>query len=379
MLTILCALALLEARRPLTRENLAAACRSLGGSVRQEEVDALLLLLRVAQRTGNRDPDASGAQLVGASLEDRGPQAGSLPPGEAPVQEGSPSVRCDAPCPPGGGEASLKGEAEPVSQCGGGAASAGPPACYVYGVAEGAECASIERPGVDGNPVYVVLFDGLAAVVHRCQPEAYATKDDDLARSWVESHNAVLEECLEKFPAVLPCTFNTILYDPSAPDADAAVSEWLKKEAPSLKRRLEKVRGKREYGVQVFWDPKLVAEELFREDGDLSALKREVDAMPPGAAYMYREKLEKALKSKMESLAAARHREFMERIRKCCSDLKVEKNKRAEGGLQMIGNWSCLLAPEEVEALGSAVEEISNIPGYQVRFTGPWPPYSFGD
>ncbi len=92
---------------------------------------------------------------------------------------------------------------------------------------------------------------------------------------------------------------------------------------------------------------------------------------------MYKDKLERLIKTRMESMAKDKYRKLLEQIRPFCTDFKVEKNKKADGKYEMIGSWSFLVASEQVEALGSVLEKINNMEGYQVRFTGPWPPYSF--
>ena len=43
----------------------------------------------------------------------------------------------------------------------------------------------------------------------------------------------------------------------------------------------------------------------------------------------------------------------------------------------MLMNLSCLLAREGSKKLGGELEKIDSREGYSVRFTGPWPAYSF--
>jgi len=43
----------------------------------------------------------------------------------------------------------------------------------------------------------------------------------------------------------------------------------------------------------------------------------------------------------------------------------------------MLLNLSCLVAREKVDSLGTELEEINNMDGFSVHFSGPWPPYSF--
>jgi len=55
----------------------------------------------------------------------------------------------------------------------------------------------------------------------------------------------------------------------------------------------------------------------------------------------------------------------------------VEKTKKTEKDKVMLINLSCLVAKEKVDSLGEELEKINNMEGFTVRFTGPWPPYSF--
>ena len=55
----------------------------------------------------------------------------------------------------------------------------------------------------------------------------------------------------------------------------------------------------------------------------------------------------------------------------------MEKTKKAEHGLQMIMNLSCLVYKDSHTELGEELGKINQLEGFSVRFTGPWPPYSF--
>ena len=70
-------------------------------------------------------------------------------------------------------------------------------------------------------------------------------------------------------------------------------------------------------------------------------------------------------------------RGFFERIKECVSDITIEKIKSLEGAKQMLLNVSCLSDEEQVKKLGDVLEDIGQGEDHLVRFTGPWPPYSF--
>ena len=96
-----------------------------------------------------------------------------------------------------------------------------------------------------------------------------------------------------------------------------------------------------------------------------------------GVAYLYKQKLENALKRALESKADQCFRDFYERIRRHVDSIVVEKTKPSDQNTQMITNLSCLLPQGRTAELGEELHRINSMEGFSVRFTGPWPPYSF--
>jgi len=387
LLSILCALAVLASGKKLTLESLQEMCRLIDENPPAEELKGIMLLQQAL--IGDSYGCLNGKEAQGSikaqieslcsrvnRVEENMNRLLALRSTEVPGENKIVSLR-----------ETVKGKKDTSSEKSGPAAHSGEEqgtvqnssACYLYGVVEYREGLELECSGIDEKQVYLLIAEGLTAVVHRCSPEPYVTENEELAKTWVERHNDVLEKCAERFPAVLPYAFNTILHDPSKEDADLVVVDWLKKEAPQLEKRLAKVKNRQEYGVQLLWNTRSIADELLQVEQELAALKQNMAGQSAGAAYIYKEKLERLLKDKMEALAANRHRELIEKIRPFCADFKVERNKKTEDGYEMIGNWSCLVAPDQVEALGAVLEEVAEMKGHKVRFTGPWPPYSFVD
>jgi len=160
-------------------------------------------------------------------------------------------------------------------------------------------------------------------------------------------------------------------------DPQQNLENWLAADYQTLKRKMEAVRGKAEYGVQVFWEPQVIARSIAGMSREISSLEEEIKSKPRGLAYMYRQKLENALKREMEAKADQCFRDFYSRIKKHVCDLRVEKTKRPDDDRQMIMNLSCLVDGDKSTHLGEELESIDKMEGFSVRFTGPWPPYSF--
>jgi len=248
---------------------------------------------------------------------------------------------------------------------------------YLYCVAEGSERISLGKIGIEDNEVYTIPYNDLCAVVHNCPAQPYKSEDNEVVKSWIMAHQKVVDIAWEKFGTVLPLGFDTIIQGNEDTDPDENMKNWLREDYESLKEKMEKVRGKEEYGVQVFWDPKVIAHKIVQRNEEIQKLEQEMKSKPKGAAYMYKQKLEKAIKKEMEAKADHYFKDFYNQIKKHVDDLRVEKTKEIDKDKQMLINLSCLVCKDKSKELGEELEKINKMEGFSVRFTGPWPSYSF--
>ena len=80
--------------------------------------------------------------------------------------------------------------------------------------------------------------------------------------------------------------------------------------------------------------------------------------------------------SELERKAEADCRRYFENLAALADDVQVGKPRPVKGG-QMVLNLSLLVARLAIAPIGEYLERVSQEPGVEVRFTGPWPPYSF--
>jgi len=248
---------------------------------------------------------------------------------------------------------------------------------YLYCVAESGERVSLGKIGIEGNEVYTIPHKDICAVVHNCPAQPYQSDDREVVEAWVMTHQKIVDAAWEIWGTVLPLSFDTIIKGELGSGCERNMQDWLKLEYESLKNKIEKVRGKAEYGVQVFWHPKVIAQILAETSSEIQKLDEEIRIKTKGLAYMYRQRLENLIKRKMETKTDECFKDFYSRIRRHADDIRVEKTKKAEQGLQMIMNLSCLVNKDSYQELGEELDRINQREGFSVRFTGPWPPYSF--
>lgn len=243
---------------------------------------------------------------------------------------------------------------------------------YIYCITDGRQNISLGKIGIERAEVYTIPFCNLLAVVHNCEARAYYSEDEDCVIKWIITHQQVIDEAWKRFETVLPITFNTIIKGNTAD-----VQAWLKQEYESLCKKIRRLRGRAEYGIQVFWDINTITGTLMDRDTGLKGLQKEMQSNTDGAAYMYKQRFEKRLKAEIEAEAEMRFKKLYEQIKTHVEDIFVEKIKRKEGNTQMIMNLSCLAPKNRGGYIGEEIEKINSINGLSVRFTGPWPPYSF--
>ena len=248
---------------------------------------------------------------------------------------------------------------------------------YIYCIAEGNEKITLGNIGIEDSEVYTIPYHDLCVVVHNCIPEPYKSEKKEDVISWVTIHEKVVEVAWEKFDTVLPLGFDTIIKGEEGFTPDESIRNWLKNDYEKLRQKLVNFKNKAEFGVQVFWDPKIISEGLIETNPEIKKLSEEIKSKSKGLAYMYMQKLENLLKKEMEKKADRCFNDFYEQITGCVEQIKVEKTKKTKEDKQMLLNLSCLLLKGKSKILGEALEKIDHLKGFSVRFTGPWPPYSF--
>lgn len=251
-----------------------------------------------------------------------------------------------------------------------------PAGLYIYGIAAEKPGIELGINGIAGCRVYSLTAAGLCAVVHDCAAEPYRPDNDEQAKEWIFDHQDVLDRAKEKLDTILPFGFNTIIHAADSPPQEV-LQEWLSQESKQLQSLLERLRDNEEYAVKILAPEEALKQAALREDTHLQELQRELEGKPEGARYLYREKLEQAVKEALEDVVEVNFRKVYQALRPLCSDIQVEKTKKGSPGARMVANLSCLVKKNRLPELGETLAIIKQHDGFTVDFTGPWPPYSF--
>ncbi len=251
----------------------------------------------------------------------------------------------------------------------------GASARYVYAVIPRAGGEDFRAIGVGDARVYTLAHRDVRAVVHDCPPVPYQGEPEAVA-GWVKVHNDVIDRAWAEAGSVLPMRFDVIVKADGERSAEENVRQWLEAEHSALKAKLDEFRDKVELGVQVLWDPAVIAQRIVESSEEIGALRAEMATKPRGAAYFLEHKMASVVKEEMEREAQRDFATCYERLKEPSEGIHVNKVRKQEDRA-MIANLSLLVRRERVQEIGAVLSEVGNEQGVEVRFTGPWPPYTF--
>ncbi len=254
---------------------------------------------------------------------------------------------------------------------------------YLYCVVRTDVEETFETIGVDDEPVSVITEDDVGAVVHACD-ELYDSADLTEVRRWLVRHQTVVDDAAAAFGTPVPFQFDTILRGD-----DDGVREWLREEYDTLDLALSELTGHWEYRVEVRETEPISDEALIDHDDRLAELAAGIDDAEEGTAFLLETKFENRLKElragRRESLTAdvqarldehAREVHALERAPAASLSAAVTDDE-TDAEEETLCRLTLLADEADEEAIGSVLDDVAATEGLTVRFTGPWPPYTF--
>jgi hypothetical protein len=249
---------------------------------------------------------------------------------------------------------------------------------YLYALVEHGNEIPTGITGVEGEQVFSLPYRNLSAIVHASPLTPYASDDQSVVTGWVLSHEQVLERLIGAGLNTIPFTFDTIIKPEKERDATAVLTGWLSNEYEIFLQKFEKIRGKKEYGVQIFVNRQKIQDTIAATNDFIKRLEAQAKTSGPGKKYLLQQKLEKEVNIAMDAEIAGIISETTKKIQGYCDEIFLGKLKKGPvPERDMILNCSCLVSDENYPKLGTVLEEIEREGDLSVRFTGPWAVYSF--
>lgn len=248
---------------------------------------------------------------------------------------------------------------------------------YLYCAVRAADDESFTAEGIEDGTTSLLVQDGIGVVT---QPVDSVYDSDDMTRvrSWLLAHQQVVDEAGQRFGTPLPFRFDTIIKGD-----DETVYEWLAERREEIDDALETLAGRWEYRIEVRWDEASMRETVLEGDEELRELAARTEEASEGTGYLLEKQYEQRLNERLQERRDA----VAETLYGLVEPHAVEI-QRSDGGSNVVSTETddeldrvvqiSVLAPREnEEAIGEALEEINGRPAHEVRYTGPWPPYSY--
>ncbi|RQG89859.1 gas vesicle protein GvpFL [Natrarchaeobius halalkaliphilus] len=255
---------------------------------------------------------------------------------------------------------------------------------YLYCLVRADSEDTLETTGVESQPVSLVAYDEVAAVVHPCD-EIYDSADLAQVRRWLVRHQTVVDEAGDRFGTPIPFQFDTILRGD-----DDDVREWINQEYDTIEPTLSELADHWEYRVEVVETDPVDDEALVQRDDRLRELDAKIGNSEEGTAYLLEKQFDQRITqlrvSRRESLTAdledrladeAREVHSLERSPTVSLSDDPADETNGTAGEETLCRLTILAHEDDEGAIGSVLDDAASNDGLEIRFTGPWPPYTF--
>lgn len=260
-------------------------------------------------------------------------------------------------------------------------------AYYVYCIAEKgapAELSAQSLPSAieENTKLEWITVGGLAALSSRVPLASYS--EEKLAEhlsdaSWTAvramRHETVMEY-VAKHTAVVPLRFGTIYLE------RAGVERMLKEKRNELADIIERLRGRVEWGVNVFCNRSTLIAAITSFSPLLQGMVEEAEQSSPGKAYLMKRKID-ALREREAGNILGKIIDYIEAELAAEADdtkrLRVLKVEATEHG-ELKAKFACLVEKSEFEDFRDVAEQLAGHyqnAGIRLELTGPWPCYNF--
>lgn len=260
-------------------------------------------------------------------------------------------------------------------------------AYYVYCIAESAAAEQLDAASFpvaieDDAKLEWVTANDLAALSSAVPLDSYGEEalTEHLAdAAWTAvramRHETVVEY-VAKRASVVPLRFGTIYLERSG------IERMLDGKGRELTRIIERLRGREEWGVNVYSDRATLLASITSVSPRLRELAQQAEAASPGQSYLMQKKIDAlrvdevrvALNRIVDEVenALSKHADDAKRLR----ILKVEATEHGE----LKAKFAFLVKQAEFDDFRGAAERLAEenlSAGVRLELTGPWPAYNF--
>jgi hypothetical protein len=188
-------------------------------------------------------------------------------------------------------------------------------------------------------------------------------------------HERVAEHFARR-ASVVPLRFGTIYLEA------ARVERMLTERSAELSSIIERLRGREEWGLNLYYDRAKLMENIITLSPRLRELASRADASSPGQSYLMRKKIEglreTEAREELKRVATKIEKELAG-VSEGVKRLRVLKDEGSERG-ELSTKFAFLVERKGFDEFHAAAERLARecaAAGFQLELTGPWPAYNF--
>jgi hypothetical protein len=188
-------------------------------------------------------------------------------------------------------------------------------------------------------------------------------------------HERVIEHFASR-ASVIPLRFGTIYL------RRERIEEMLGEKRDELRGIIERLRGREEWGVNIYFTRARLMQAVSSLSPRLRELGEQAASAPPGQAYLMRKKIEamRADEARAETRRIAAEIELaLARASASAARLRIMKDEANECG-EVAAKLAFLVERSrfgEFRAVAEALADEHDAAGFKIELTGPWPAYNF--
>ncbi len=247
-------------------------------------------------------------------------------------------------------------------------------AFYVYGVVRFSVDLDWQEKGIAEKDTYMISEGNFGALVHDCEEKPYPTEDIIQIKEMIIAHNRILDRAVKDFAGVIPLPFNTIIKN-GTDSAQINLKKWLHDDQERLERIWNKIKGKKEYGLRIYYNKNKLLEEVSA-DKEIEKNKKDAESKTPGLSYLLQGKVESKKQKIFQNKVNELKKEFYEKIKRAAEEIAVNPPKISlEEEKDLLLGLSVLVEEKKLTQIKEILEK--NEGDFSFNLAGPFAPYSF--
>lgn len=249
-------------------------------------------------------------------------------------------------------------------------------ALYVYGIVKFGFDLEWKKHGLNKENVNIIGKGKFSALVHNCKEKPYISKDPNEIKKLIFAHNKVLDRAIEDFGGVIPLPFNTIIKKGET-SSQYNLKKWLNDNRDKLEKTWNKTKGKREYGIRIYYNKNKLIQKAYR-NAEIKKLEKSTERKSKGLAYLLGGKIKSRINELVQNKVNQFKQKFYNDIKKVTENLiiNVLRTSIYKEKSDLLLRLSILVNKQQKNEIIDILEKNTHN-GFSFNLTGPFAPYSF--